>query len=1195
VKTGIRRVQYVRQLGQAMCLRILTVAAIALVTVLGVYAQTQPQNDRRVPTSDVPAQPRQMVSELAKDNLDRVSASPYQLKAVLVQDIGLLVELKRWIAKEASDNGQVITDEDLTDAAVWERLAKDSKFRAIATRLVQKYGYLKPSINPDSDMGKQQELILKERARKLVQIESQEDQAAQELQRANRFEETLRPCPLRSSDGEEPEDSNCAYSGPTQSRGNQNAPRSSPPSNNSQPRSPEQGVPSNPNDPYLRVRNDQTGEWNGGLNQNSAPYSMAADPLMAIVSGDDTDSSLSENPGRDDLGSPSLPLSKAKAAMGLSDGNSVSDSAGSNLNRSEYDARYDASNDASFYGYRRPRTREVKEVTMVRKSSPYADVPSLYDLYMQAPSRTGVPQRFGAQIFRDGLRDLRSVPMDLPVGPDYVVGPGDSLSIDLWGSVSTRLVRIVDRQGRVALPEAGPVEVSGKNLGEVQQLVQKALASQYRDASAEVSVGRLRTIRVYVVGEVREPGAYDISSLSTPLNALVAAGGVTQRGSLRSLRHFRGRQLLEQVDSYDLLLHGVTPDAMKLENGDTLMVSPVGAQITITGMVRRPAIYELHEEKTLADALELAGGILPAATLKHVEVQRLDAHEKRTMLSLDLSPDPSSEPQLTAFKVKDGDEIHIFPIAPYNQDTIYLQGHVLRPGKYAYRQGMKLTDIVASYKDLLPEPAAHYGEIIRLDPPDFRPAILSFDLASALANPSAGPDLKPLDTVRVFSRFDFEPAPTVSVAGEVRTPGTYQTSGQASLRDAVFLAGGLTHNAAMDTAQVFRINLDGTSKIFSVNLGEAIAGNAAENITLQPRDRLLIHRNTLSVDASTVQITGEVAKPGRYPYTGNMHAADLIRAAGGLKRSADANQADLTRYAAAGGPPQEQRVSLASILNGNATEDVPLRGGDVLAIRQVPGWKDIGASVRIEGEVMHPSSYGIQPGEKLSSVLERAGGYSTHAYPYGTILMRREVREIELQSQMQLISRLKAERVQLKSLPETDPDQKNAKLTAISQTDATLTELATQQPVGRVVIHIQKDLSKWKNTSADVTLTDGDTVLIPKNANTVLVTGQVFNPTAISTQSSRSARWYLSQAGGLTPIADKKAVFVVRADGSVISARNNSSGWWAGDPLNASLRAGDTVVVPEKASKIGGPNWTTALQAAQLASSLALTVAYFHP
>src|SRR4030095_1856903 len=436
----------------------------------------------------------------------------------------------------------------------------------------------------------------------------------------------------------------------------------------------------------------------------------------------------------------------------------------------------DSPNNARSYGPPRTlRTKDFLPTEPVHRPTPYADIPSLYDLYVQAPSRNGTPQRFGAQVFRDGLRDSRSVPMDLPVGPDYVVGPGDRLTIDLWGGISTRLTRVVDRQGRVALPEAGPVQVSGRTLGDVQQVVQRTLATQYRDTSAEVSVSRLRTVRVYVVGEVGEPGAYDISSLSTPLNALVAAGGGTPRGSLRALKHYHGRQLVEEVDAYDLLLRGVTPDAKKLENGDTLMVPPMGPQVTVTGMVRRPAVYELQGEKTLADALDLAGGILPSATLKHVEVQRLDAHEKRTMLSLDLSAEGGGESELTAFKIKDGDEIHIFPIAPYNQDTIYLQGHVLRPGKYSYRQGIKLTDIVTSYKDSLPEPAAHYGEIIRLSAPDFRPNVVSFDLAAALKDPASAPALEPLDTIRVFSRFDFEPAPTVSVGGEVRTPGTYKT------------------------------------------------------------------------------------------------------------------------------------------------------------------------------------------------------------------------------------------------------------------------------------------------------------------------------------------------------------------------------------------------------------------------------------
>jgi protein involved in polysaccharide export with SLBB domain len=1148
--------------------------------ILAVCVQAQETNRQPQQGASTSRTTNREISELEKDNLSRVAASAAQIKSVLIKDPGLLVELKRWIAKEATDNGQIVSDEDLTDNAVFDRLASDVVFRSVATRLVQRYGYLRPTVDPDSEMGKQQDLLIKERVRRLVQIESQEDADSLKPQTTEPSEARTVPC-------EANEDRDCVQgSSARPSRTNSN-PGQNVPQKEITPGYPNEGQPISPPARILQADNSSEGFQSGGSTDGivsiqgvSNPTNQPGDPGNYENMSPNAMSALSPGRTAGMMQPPAKDTSVEEATVSLNSMDAKPETGSGAISRRET---------------RLAKDRQPLPGAMVRRPNPYADIPSLYDLYVQAPSRDRPPQRFGTEVFRDGLRDPRSIPMDLPVGPDYVVGPGDSLSIDLWGGISTKLVRVVDRQGRVTLPEAGPLLVSGRSLGEVQLAVQKAIGTQYRDTSADVSVSRLRTVRVYVVGEVEEPGAYDISSLSTALNALVAAGGATSRGSLRLLKHMRGRQELEEIDAYDLLLHGVTPDAQKLENGDSLMVPPLGPQVTVTGMVRRPAIYELKGEKTVADVLELAGGILPAAALRHVEVQRLEAHEKRTMMSLDLSPDDTATTQLTAFKIQDGDEIHIFPIAPYNQDTIYLQGHVLRPGRYSFHDGMKLTDLVATYKDILPEPAAHYGEIIRLNPPDFHPTVVSFDLAAAMKDPSTAPPLQPLDTVRIFSRFDFEPAPTVSVVGEVRSPGTYRTSGQASLRDAVYLAGGLTPNAALNTAQLFRLDPDGSSKIFSVNLGEALKGTTADNILLQPRDRLLIHRNTFQVEPSTVEITGEVAKPGRYPYTVDMHVEDLIRAAGGLKRSADTNMADLTRYAASGGSSEQLQISLVSLTNGNASEDVPLRSGDVLAIRQVPGWSDIGAAVKVSGEVGHPSTYGIEPGERLSSVLVRAGGYTKQAYPYGAILMRREVREMEARSQMELIARLKAERLQLSALPEADMDQKNAKLNALAQTDSTLSQLSANPPIGRVVIHITTDVTQWKNTAADVSLRDGDVLVIPKKANVVMVNGQVFNPTAISAQAGRSAKWYLGQAGGLTPIADKKGVFVIRADGSVISAKNNNDSWWFGDPLSAALRPGDTVIVPEKTPKIGGVNWATVVQTAQMASSIALAVAYIHP
>lgn len=1136
--------------------------------------QEERQSDRREAPSDrrFPAQ-----SDLAQENLNRVAASASQIKVVLAKNEGLMVEMKRWVAKEATDNGQVVDDETLTDQAIFDRLEQDVAFRSVATRLLQRYGYLVPAPNPDSDAAKEQDLVLKERARRLVQIESQEDARSLQPQTKTEGAEKTATC-------DPSEDEDCTEQPSRNRRTKAHAPGdvTSPQAN--PPETPEQ---------YLRQNQPQMLQADG-LSQLQALHEVAS--LGSALD-------LSSNPTRRGAGGLA---SLAPTSPGLMDGMLMMAQDRGDLTASMDARNYSAmlrDKNAGVKGIReqtmfpeKGRVEDVTPVKMVHRANPYADIPSLYDMYVQAPANQKVAERFGLDIFQNTANDPDAIPMDLPVGPDYVVGPGDGLEIDLWGGVSQRVFRVVDRQGRVVLPEAGPLLVSGKSLGDVQQAVQQALRTEFRDISADVSLSRLRTVRVYVVGDVDEPGAYDISSLSTPLNALFAAGGVTPRGSLRSLKHFRGDQLVEQVDAYDLLLHGVRSSLHPLQNGDTLLVPPMGASVTIDGMVRRPAIYELNEEHSLADVLELAGGILPTATLGHIEVQRVEAHEKRTMLSLEITPSGDKDDvkkQMDAFKIVDGDQVHIFPIAPYNEDAIYVQGHVLRPGRYSYKQGMKLTDLIASYKDLLPEPAPHYAEIVRLNAPDFHPSVESFDLFAALADPASAPKLQPLDTIRVFSRFDFEPAPEVWVGGEVRSPGKYRTSGQSHVKDAVYLAGGVTQDASLDSAQLFRTQRDGTLKILSVNLREALTGNPVDNLVLESRDRLIIHRNSAKVDPPTVYVKGEVAKPGRYPLTINMHVEDLVRVAGGLKRSADSETADLTSYVEGAGNATVAKntdIHLSAAMSGDGKEDAPLHNGDVLTIRQSPGWADLGAMVTVKGEVQHPGTYGIKPGERLSSVIARAGGFDAQAYPYGAVLMRREVRDLELRSHAELIRRVKVEQVSLKALPEGD-----AKLAAIGESETTLQQLEANPPVGRVVIHIRSDVKAWKNSTADVVVRDGDVLFVPKKAGYVTVNGQVYNATAVAYQSGRSAKWYLSQAGGLTPMADKKGVFVIRADGSVIAAKNNSDGWWSGDPLRESLRAGDMIVVPEKPPRVGGRNWATIFQAAQVASSVALAVAYIHP
>ena len=1134
-----------------------------------VSTQAQETNRQPRPSSEASRIANQEVSELENGNLLRVAASPTQIQEVLLKEPGILVELKRWVAREASDNGQIVSDDDLTDNAIFDRLKTDVAFRSVATRLVQRYGYLRPSVNPDSEIGKEQDLLLKERVRRLVQIEAQEDLESVKPSPTQTSEAKAAPCDLN-------EDRECVQGAAPRPRRAISTPDESSPQKEPSSNYPNDGQPLSPSPRIMQTDVNPEGAPFGGASEGNSSFQDVSDtmktPRDPSLYGNGSPDSLSVSPLEQSRGE-ARRGSAAEAASGettLSAGAKLETGAGSIWRREP----------------RLAKERELQPGNMVHRPNPYADIPSLYDLYVQAPSRDLPPQRFGTQVFQDGLRDPRSIPMDLPVGPDYVVGPGDSLSIDLWGGVSTKLVRVVDRQGRVTLPEAGPVLVSGRSLGEVQEAVQKAIGTQYRDTSADVSVSRLRTVRVYVVGEVEEPGAYDISSLSTALNALVAAGGATPRGSLRSLKHMRGRQELEEIDAYDLLLHGVTPDAKRLENGDTLLVPPVGAQVTVAGMVRRPAIYELNGEKTVADVLELAGGILPAAALRHVEVQRLEAHEKRTMLSLDLSADNSTPSQLASFRIQDGDEIHIFPIAPYNQDTIYLQGHVLRPGRYSYRDGMKLTDLLASYKEILPEPAAHYGEIIRLNPPDFRPSVVSFDLAAAMKDPTTAPLLQPLDTVRVFSRYDFEAAPAIWVGGEVRQPGKYDTPGQVHLRDVIYLAGGLTPDAAQGSAQVFRTQADGTMKILSVNLKEAIAGNPVENILLLPRDRLLIHKSPARVDPATVYIKGEVEKPGRYPLVANMRVSDLVRSAGGLLRSANPDSGDLTHYAISDSSGERvqaghQDLSLAAALAGTENQNVPLHDGDVLTVPQQAGWNDIGAVVTLRGEVRKPGVYGIRSGERLSSLLQRAGGLLPTAYPRAAVFEREEVRELQQKNRQEMIQRLEQESTVVKTAASTTGTEEAALQQAAMQQRQRVLDALRKAPIsGRLVIHLRPNRTGFEGSPDDIELRAGDSLMIPKQPGAVLVIGQVYNANALTYTPGRNANWYLSRAGGATQLANKGAIFIVRSDGSVTSGSQGRL--WSGGVLSATMGPGDTIVVPER-PVLGSTTLKNVLTIAQIA------------
>jgi protein involved in polysaccharide export with SLBB domain len=412
---------------------------------------------------------------------------------------------------------------------------------------------------------------------------------------------------------------------------------------------------------------------------------------------------------------------------------------------------------------------------------------------------------------------------------------------------------------------------------------------------------------------------------------------------------------------------------------------------------------------------------------------------------------------------------------------------------------MRLSDVLHSYQDLLPEPAS-MGEIVRLVPPDLHVQTIEFNLSDALIG-NGDISLRPFDTIRILGRYD--------------------------------------------------------------------------------------------VDAPRVEIRGEVLRPGSYPLSDGMTAADLVRLAGGFKRDALVTTADLISYQVANGTRVEsQRADIQigeAVDRGNQSADRQLKPGDVLTIHQITGWNDIGASITIEGEVAHPGSYGFQDGERLSDVLRRAGGFRGTAYPAGAVLIREQVRELEEKSRAELIRQIETSASAARLSPNlASTDQSGEAQLIRAQEDQILSQLKSQPSTGRLVIHITADIDSWAGSAADIEVRRGDVLRVPKRPGFVLVSGQVYNASAITFAPGKSAGWYLQHAGGATNVANRKEIFVIRANGSVVGRR--SGDWYDHDVLSTRMEPGDVVVVPQKI--IGASMfWRNLLSTAQIASSIAITAA----
>ncbi len=694
--------------------------------------------------------------------------------------------------------------------------------------------------------------------------------------------------------------------------------------------------------------------------------------------------------------------------------------------------------------------------------------------------------QYGYEFFEKGgpaFTPLR----DIPVGADYIIGPGDEIKVVMWGRLEDTFEIEVDSEGVLYIPEIGSMSVAGMGFGELKDLVKQKVEA-ITGVNASVSMGRLRTIDVFIVGEAKYPATYSVSSLSTVISALYVSGGPSKNGSLRNIKVHRNGTVVT-LDLYDFFTKGIKKNDIRLMAGDTIFIPVLGPVAGVAGAVKRPAVYEMKGRQTIGEIIELAGGILPTGELQNVVVERIEGQKHRVIRSFNLTATDTLANKNMQLPLRDFDVVKIYPIHKGMERVVYLEGHVKYPREYELKPGMTILDILPSYDYLLPEPYLPRAEIIRQVPPDFHPEIIQF------------------------------------------------------------------------------------------NLGALMAGDKAEDVKLKNKDRVIIYGMAEKEDIPRVTVEGAVREPGGYRLYQGMTVKELLFRAGNLTENAYDTKATLTRFVAGVNDTEVMEIDFSpkKAMAGLSPDNIRLQRDDSVRIRKIPQYTQaLAQKVYLEGEFVFPGEYAFAQGERLSSIIEKAGGLTQHAYAFGASFHRESVKSVQEKRLKEYISKLEEDILIMASQEAAgaveDEDADILKQTILSRKNL-IQKLKTAQATGRMVIHLNNLLAD-PGSDADFELRAGDRLVVGKRPDSVNVLGEVYNPTAVFAEKERTVNYYLNAVGGVTPNGDQKQIYVVKADGSVISKTQESffgmTTWDSGNNRwvmgfeSTLMDPGDTIVVPKK-------------------------------